>query len=131
MKSVKGGKNFKKSTSGVSSIQINQGDASRLVGGIVEKGFSDEPENNHAGSLSVPRPSVIPFPLARHRSHGPVSFFLFCSSFFTMTIFDFAPILSWGNYSQGSTTEKLTLCLLFSPSFFFTLVEFLFFSSIH
>lgn len=73
MTSGEGGKNFKKSKStlGASSLKINQGDASRLVGGIVEKGFSDEPGSNHAGSLSGPQPSVLPFPVARHRSQGP------------------------------------------------------------
>ncbi|KAF8652118.1 hypothetical protein HU200_063068 [Digitaria exilis] len=38
---------------------------SRLVGAIVEKGFSA------AAPSSAPRPSVLPFPVARHRSHGP------------------------------------------------------------
>ena len=40
---------------------------SHLVGAIVEKGFSA------AAPSSAPRPSVLPFPVARHRSHGPVS----------------------------------------------------------
>ncbi|AQL04127.1 transcriptional elongation regulator MINIYO isoform X2 [Zea mays] len=38
---------------------------SRLVGAIVEKGYSA------AAPSSAPRPSVLPFPVARHRSHGP------------------------------------------------------------
>ncbi|WVZ79639.1 hypothetical protein U9M48_027195 [Paspalum notatum var. saurae] len=38
---------------------------SRLVGAIVEKGFSA------AAPSSAPQPSVLPFPVARHRSHGP------------------------------------------------------------
>ncbi|GJN38696.1 hypothetical protein PR202_gb27761 [Eleusine coracana subsp. coracana] len=38
---------------------------SHLVGSIVEKGFSAP-----APSFS-PRPTVLPFPVARHRSHGP------------------------------------------------------------
>lgn len=38
-----------------------------LVGAIVEKGFSA------AAPSSAPRPTVLPFPVARHRSHGPVS----------------------------------------------------------
>ncbi|CAN6201272.1 unnamed protein product [Urochloa humidicola] len=38
---------------------------SSLVGSIVEKGFSA------AAPSSAPRPSVLPFPVARHRSHGP------------------------------------------------------------
>ncbi|XP_044962280.1 transcriptional elongation regulator MINIYO isoform X1 [Hordeum vulgare subsp. vulgare] len=36
-----------------------------LVGAIVEKGFSA------AAPSSAPRPTVLPFPVARHRSHGP------------------------------------------------------------
>jgi hypothetical protein len=40
---------------------------SHLVGSIVEKGFSA------AAPSSAPRPTVLPFPVARHRSHGPVS----------------------------------------------------------
>ena len=40
---------------------------SHLVGAIVEKGFSA------AAPSSAPRPPVLPFPVARHRSHGPVS----------------------------------------------------------
>ena len=39
---------------------------SSLVGSIVEKGF---PENKPM----PPKPSRLPFPVARHRSHGPVS----------------------------------------------------------
>ncbi|KAL6839540.1 hypothetical protein ACP4OV_030810 [Aristida adscensionis] len=39
--------------------------ASHLVGSIVEKGFSA------AAPSSAPRPTVLPFPVARHRSHGP------------------------------------------------------------
>ncbi|PAN23588.1 hypothetical protein PAHAL_4G102800 [Panicum hallii] len=38
---------------------------SRLVGAIVEKGFTA------AAPSFAPRPSVLPFPVARHRSHGP------------------------------------------------------------
>ncbi|XP_062229085.1 transcriptional elongation regulator MINIYO [Phragmites australis] len=38
---------------------------SHLVGAIVEKGFSA------AAPSSTPRPTVLPFPVARHRSHGP------------------------------------------------------------
>ncbi|GJM98116.1 hypothetical protein PR202_ga15093 [Eleusine coracana subsp. coracana] len=41
------------------------GAPSRLVGSIVEKDFSAP-----APSFS-PRPTVLPFPVARHRSHGP------------------------------------------------------------
>ncbi|KAL1811627.1 hypothetical protein ACET3Z_021692 [Daucus carota] len=39
-----------------------------MVGGIVEKGFS---ENTPLSPSSFPRATVLPFPVARHRSHGP------------------------------------------------------------
>ncbi|XP_015694222.2 transcriptional elongation regulator MINIYO [Oryza brachyantha] len=39
--------------------------SSHLVGSIVEKGFSA------AAPSSAPSPTVLPFPVARHRSHGP------------------------------------------------------------
>ncbi|KAL3539119.1 hypothetical protein ACH5RR_002485 [Cinchona calisaya] len=59
---IKGSYYFKKPIFGASPLQIHGEDASRLVGGIVEKGFSTP--------SSAPRPSVLPFPVARHRSHG-------------------------------------------------------------
>ncbi|MCL7049578.1 hypothetical protein MKW94_021431 [Papaver nudicaule] len=40
-----------------------------LVGSIVEKGFSSESQSNN--KISFPQPTVLPFPVARHRSHGP------------------------------------------------------------
>ncbi|WOK97017.1 hypothetical protein Cni_G05725 [Canna indica] len=44
-----------------------------LVGGIVEKGFSSSPGGGSGSPSSVPLPrsTVLPFPVARHRSHGP------------------------------------------------------------
>ncbi|EYU37998.1 hypothetical protein ABFS82_02G004000 [Erythranthe guttata] len=51
------------------TLQFGGDDASRLVGGIVEKGFSDNPQGGRP--IAPPRPSVLPFPVARHRSHGP------------------------------------------------------------
>ncbi|KAL2516687.1 RNA polymerase II-associated protein 1 [Abeliophyllum distichum] len=51
--------------------QISENDASRLVGGIVEKGFSDNPQFRPIGPSNAPYPTVLPFPVARHRSHGP------------------------------------------------------------
>ncbi|KAG0454709.1 hypothetical protein HPP92_024001 [Vanilla planifolia] len=46
-----------------------------LVGRIVEKGFSSisSSTSNPAKSslISYPQPTVLPFPVARHRSHGP------------------------------------------------------------
>ncbi|KAB8102879.1 hypothetical protein EE612_034948, partial [Oryza sativa] len=43
--------------------------SSRLVGAIVEKGFSSGAAA--AAPSSAPSPTVLPFPVARHRSHGP------------------------------------------------------------
>ncbi|RAL53194.1 hypothetical protein DM860_006866 [Cuscuta australis] len=53
--------------------QTNGDDASSLVGGIVEKGFSDQlhSKGTPVFSIAPPRPAVRPFPIARHRSHGP------------------------------------------------------------
>ncbi|XP_043702018.1 transcriptional elongation regulator MINIYO [Telopea speciosissima] len=61
---------------GISSSRIEEeAGISRLVGGIVEKGFSSTTtrpsDKNPPGPFSLPRPTVIPFPVARHRSHGP------------------------------------------------------------
>ncbi|XP_027910836.1 transcriptional elongation regulator MINIYO isoform X1 [Vigna unguiculata] len=54
-----------------SSLQINEKDAFQLVGSIVEKGISDSHNNPTTPFISFPKPSVLPFPVARHRSHGP------------------------------------------------------------
>ncbi|MED6220988.1 hypothetical protein PIB30_050102 [Stylosanthes scabra] len=56
-----------------SSLQINEEDASRLVGSIIEKGISDSQGNNIITTppSSFPKSTVLPFPVARHRSHGP------------------------------------------------------------
>ncbi|KAK7348798.1 hypothetical protein VNO80_23486 [Phaseolus coccineus] len=54
-----------------SSLQINEKDASQLVGSIVEKGISDSHNNPTKPFISFPKPTVLPFPVARHRSHGP------------------------------------------------------------
>ncbi|KAI3502383.1 hypothetical protein L1887_30417 [Cichorium endivia] len=45
-------------------LQLGEKDvASSIIGGIVEKGFSTP--------VSQPQVTVLPFPVARHRSHGP------------------------------------------------------------
>ncbi|OWM83992.1 transcriptional elongation regulator MINIYO [Punica granatum] len=54
-----------------SKLQINEDDASRLIGSIIEKGVSDDPKSKPFAPISAPKPSVLPFPVARHRSHGP------------------------------------------------------------
>ncbi|XP_042979275.1 transcriptional elongation regulator MINIYO [Carya illinoinensis] len=53
---------------GANALQISEGDASCIVGGIVEKGISNKTPSSQT---APPNPSVIPFPVARHRSHGP------------------------------------------------------------
>ncbi|KAM1791226.1 hypothetical protein ACFX12_035211 [Malus domestica] len=51
---------------GTKALQTSDGDgASSLIGGIVEKGISDKPLS---GPTPPPRPTVLPFPVARHRS---------------------------------------------------------------
>lgn len=64
------GKKNKKKIFGNTSLQLNDVDASCMVGGIVEKGISDKPV---LGPIAPPRPTVLHFPVARHRSEGPVS----------------------------------------------------------
>ncbi|GAA0144151.1 hypothetical protein LIER_04668 [Lithospermum erythrorhizon] len=49
---------------------IDSEDASKLVGGVVENGFSEEGKTSNPIN-TLPAPSVLPFPVARHRSHGP------------------------------------------------------------
>ncbi|KAK9287396.1 hypothetical protein L1049_015815 [Liquidambar formosana] len=61
---------------GGNAIQIDEAGASWLIGSIVEKGISDEPQTMPLTPSSAPKPTVLPFPVARHRSHGPVSPFL-------------------------------------------------------
>lgn len=59
-----------------SSIQVNQHQqqqiAFQLVGSIVEKGIDDSgTQKKTTTDYSFPKPTVVPFPVARHRSHGP------------------------------------------------------------
>lgn len=63
----------KAATQKIFGTVINEDDASHLVGGIVEKGFSEQPLKPPTSWSSAPRPTVLPFPVARHRAHGPVS----------------------------------------------------------
>ncbi|XP_008236093.1 PREDICTED: transcriptional elongation regulator MINIYO [Prunus mume] len=53
---------------GTDALQLSEGDASSLIGGIVEKGISDK---SMLGPTPPPRPTVLPFPVARHRSALP------------------------------------------------------------
>ncbi|KAJ7968851.1 Transcriptional elongation regulator MINIYO [Quillaja saponaria] len=52
------------------SLGINENDASFFIGGIFEKGFSDD-QLKKPTAIPSPKPTVFPFPIARHRSHGP------------------------------------------------------------
>ncbi|GAB2225198.1 hypothetical protein Drorol1_Dr00005989 [Drosera rotundifolia] len=54
---------------GSNSVALSELDASKLIGSIIEKGI-DEKSGPFSPS-SAPRPSGVPFPVARHRSHGP------------------------------------------------------------
>ncbi|GFY94536.1 RPAP1-like, carboxy-terminal protein [Actinidia rufa] len=63
----KAAKTSQRKPSGAKSLQVSEDEASRLVGGIVEKGISDA----SLPPSSAPRFTVLPFPVARHRSHGP------------------------------------------------------------
>lgn len=63
---------------GSNAQQMSENEASRLIGSIVEKGFSDDPQAKPFFSpIAPPKPTVLPFPVARHRSHGPVTPLLF------------------------------------------------------
>ncbi|GAB2267806.1 hypothetical protein Dimus_002781 [Dionaea muscipula] len=53
---------------GGNTVKLSEDDASKLIGSIVEKGIY---ENKPVAPSSAPRPTVLPFPIARHRSHGP------------------------------------------------------------
>lgn len=55
---------------GASKLEIGENDASGLIGSIIEKGISETPQNK---PTPPPQLTVLPFPVARHRSHGPVS----------------------------------------------------------
>lgn len=68
----RGSRNPKPKIFGTNPPQVGEDDVSRLVGGIVEKGFSQVPQTRPLAPPSAPRPTVLPFPMARHRSHGPV-----------------------------------------------------------
>ncbi|KAK9944284.1 hypothetical protein M0R45_009858 [Rubus argutus] len=61
-------KKNRKKIFGNTSLQLSDVDASCMVGGIVEKGISDKPV---LGPIAPPRPTVLHFPVARHRSEGP------------------------------------------------------------
>lgn len=61
---------------GVEATQTSEAEASHLIGRIIEKGISSESTKQRPlNPASVPSlgPTVLPFPVARHRSHGPVS----------------------------------------------------------
>eukprot|EP00257_Ricinus_communis_P021009 XP_015580388.1 transcriptional elongation regulator MINIYO [Ricinus communis] len=59
----------KQKTFGTNTLRVNGDDCSRLIGSIIEKGISENLQNNKP--LDPPKVTVLPFPVARHRSHGP------------------------------------------------------------
>ncbi|GAB4853111.1 hypothetical protein Ancab_017295 [Ancistrocladus abbreviatus] len=54
---------------GANGLQLSEDTEFKLVGSIVEKGISDGGKPTLPSS--APQPTVLPFPVARHRSHGP------------------------------------------------------------
>ncbi|KZV20255.1 hypothetical protein F511_25524 [Dorcoceras hygrometricum] len=68
---MEGTKNRKSKVLGATQLHLSEEDATQLVGGIVEKGFSENQQTRPMAPPSAPRPSVLSFPVARHRSHGP------------------------------------------------------------
>ncbi|XP_031269938.1 transcriptional elongation regulator MINIYO [Pistacia vera] len=56
---------------GTTKLQISEEGVSHLVGSIIEKGISDKPQSKSFSPTPAPKPTVLPFPVARHRSHGP------------------------------------------------------------
>ncbi|XP_073294096.1 transcriptional elongation regulator MINIYO-like isoform X2 [Primulina huaijiensis] len=65
---MEGTENRKSKILGATPLHVSEEGAALLVGAIVEKGFQD---NQQTRPSSNPRPSVLSFPVARHRSHGP------------------------------------------------------------
>lgn len=57
---------------GSNTLQMSDDGASCLLGSIIEKGISDDPQSKSFAPIPLPKPTVLPFPVARHRSHGPV-----------------------------------------------------------
>ncbi|KAK3193063.1 hypothetical protein Dsin_024373 [Dipteronia sinensis] len=56
---------------GANKIELGLDDAFRLIGSVVEKGISDKQKSNSFSPTPPPKLTVLPFPVARHRSHGP------------------------------------------------------------
>ncbi|KAK9666737.1 hypothetical protein RND81_14G207500 [Saponaria officinalis] len=56
---------------GANSVHFTEETSSKFMGGIVEKGISSDEFTTPSSTFSFPLPSPLPFPLARHRSHGP------------------------------------------------------------
>lgn len=55
---------------GANAVNLSEIEANNLIGGILEKGIIDN--NFSTPPSSSPLPSLLPFPVARHRSHGPL-----------------------------------------------------------
>ncbi|KAJ8765025.1 hypothetical protein K2173_010499 [Erythroxylum novogranatense] len=52
-------------------VGVYTDNASLLIGRILEKGISDDLQKKPSNPTPPPKLSVLPFPVARHRSHGP------------------------------------------------------------
>ncbi|KAL5856177.1 hypothetical protein ACOSQ4_005979 [Xanthoceras sorbifolium] len=65
------GSNSRTQIFGANKLVLGEDDASRLIGNVIEKGISDNAQSSSFYPTPAPKPTVLPFPVARHRSHGP------------------------------------------------------------
>ncbi|KAH9619601.1 hypothetical protein KSS87_012004 [Heliosperma pusillum] len=56
---------------GANAFHLSEQTSSQLIGGIVEKGIISDNFTTPSSTSSFPLTSPLPFPVARHRSHGP------------------------------------------------------------
>ncbi|XP_074275731.1 transcriptional elongation regulator MINIYO [Silene latifolia] len=56
---------------GANAFHLSEETSSQLIGGIVEKGIISDNFTTPSSTSSFPLTSPLPFPVARHRSHGP------------------------------------------------------------
>jgi hypothetical protein len=103
-----------------SSIQINQQQqqqqqiAFQLVGSIVEKGIDGSGmQKKTTTDYSFPKPTVVPFPVARHRSHGPVS------NPITLFLIKFQPVFIFSNVIKQLVNDFESKGLLQNNEFIF------------
>lgn len=105
---MEGTKNPKSKILGATRLHVSDDDAGLLVGGIVEKGFSENQQTRPMRPPSAPRPSVLSFPVARHRSHGPVCLPIYVPNSFTATMaFPGFQIFSMCHWSRVITEQVI------------------------